>query len=84
MSAVVQVIYFIKINIKKFAFYLNFLKFKIMLNINYEGYFIKVNINFHNEEKERKDYELFSLKITDSLYKKDIGKFLETISSHFI
>ena len=42
------------------------------------------NINFNNEDKERKDYELFSLKITDSLYKKDIGKFLETISSHFI
>ena len=42
------------------------------------------NIDFDNEEKERKDYELFSLKITDSLYKKDIGKFLETISSHFI
>ncbi len=45
---------------------------------------IQRNINFDNEEKERKDYELFSLKITDSLYKKDIGKFLETISSHFI
>ena len=42
------------------------------------------NINFNNEEKERKDYEIFSLKITDSLYKKDIGKFLETLSSHFI
>jgi len=42
------------------------------------------NIDFDNEEKERKDYELFSLKITDSLYKKDIGKFLEAISSHFI
>ena len=42
------------------------------------------NFNFNNEEKERKDYELVSLKITDSLYKKDIGKFLETISSHFI
>ena len=42
------------------------------------------NISFDNEEKERYDYELFSLKITDSLYKKDIGKFLETISSHFI
>ena len=41
------------------------------------------NINFNNEEKERQDYELFSLKITDSLYKKDIGKFLETLSSHF-
>ena len=45
---------------------------------------LKRNINFDNEEKEKKDYELFSLKITDSLYKKDIGKFLETIASHFI
>ena len=42
------------------------------------------NINFDDESKDKKDYELFSLKITDSLYKKDIGKFLETISSHFI
>ena len=42
------------------------------------------NINFDNEDKERNDYELFSLKITDSLYKKDIGKFLETLSSYFI
>ena len=45
---------------------------------------VKGNINFDNKRKEIKDYELFSLKITDSLYKKDIGKFLETISSHFI
>ena len=45
---------------------------------------LKGNINFDNEEKEINDYELFSLKITDSLYKKDIGKFLETLSSHFI
>ena len=44
---------------------------------------IKANINF-DKRKEINDYELFSLKITDSLYKKDIGKFLETISSHFI
>ena len=44
---------------------------------------LKRNINFDNEEKGRNDYELFSLKITDSLYKKDIGKFLETLSSHF-
>ena len=43
----------------------------------------KRNINFDKEEKERNDNELFSLKITDSLYKKDIGKFLETLSSHF-
>ena len=44
----------------------------------------KRSINFDNEEKKRNDYEIFSLKITDSLYKKDIGKFLETLSSHFI
>ena len=41
------------------------------------------NINFDNERKERNDYESFSLKITDSLYKKDIVKFLETLSSNF-
>ena len=45
---------------------------------------LKRNINFHNEGKGKNDYELFSLKITDSLYKKDIGKFLETLSSHFM
>ena len=50
-----------------------------MKNISLKG-----NINFDNNEKEIKDYELLSLKITDSLYKKDIGKFLETLSSHFI
>ena len=50
-----------------------------MKNISLKG-----NINFDNKEKEIKDYELFSLKITDSLYKKDISKFLKTLSSHFI
>ena len=37
-----------------------------------------------DKKKDINDYELFSLKITDSLYKKDIGKFLETLSSNFI
>ena len=50
-----------------------------MKNISLKG-----NINFDNNKKEINDYELFSLKITDSLYKKDIGKFLETLSSYFI
>ena len=50
-----------------------------MKHISYKG-----NINFDNKEREINDYEIFSLKITDSLYKKDIGKFLETLSSHFI
>ncbi|MCR8540343.1 MAG: hypothetical protein JJ848_008330 [Prochlorococcus marinus CUG1439] len=49
-----------------------------MKDISFKG-----NINF-DKKKERNDYELFSLKITDSLYKKDIGKFLETLSSNFI
>ena len=42
------------------------------------------NINLENEKKEIKDYDLFSLKLTDSLYKKDIGKFLEILSTHII
>tara|TARA_B100000161_G_scaffold149722_1_gene106615 strand:- start:298 stop:447 length:150 start_codon:yes stop_codon:yes gene_type:complete len=49
-----------------------------MKNISLKGH-----INF-DKQKDRNDYELFSLKITDSLYKKDIGKFLETLSSHFL
>ena len=49
-----------------------------MKNISLKG-----NINFEKKE-DINDYELFSLRITDSLYKKDIGKFLETLSSHFI
>ena len=42
------------------------------------------NMNFDNQEEEMNENELFSLKITDSLYKKDIGKFLEILSSHFL
>jgi len=49
-----------------------------MKNISLKG-----NMNF-DKKKDINDYELFSLSITDSLYKKDIGKFLETLSSHFI
>ena len=49
-----------------------------MKNISLKG-----NMNF-DKKKDINDYELFSLKITDSLYKKDIGQFLETLSSHFI
>ena len=50
-----------------------------MENITFKG-----NLNFDNQEKEIIENELFSLKITDSLYKKDIGKFLEILSSHFL
>ena len=50
-----------------------------MQNITFKG-----NVNFDNQEEELNENELFSLKITDSLYKKDIGKFLEILSSHFI
>jgi len=49
-----------------------------MKNISLKG-----NMNF-DKKKDINDYELFSLRITDSLYKKDIGKFLETLSSHLI
>ena len=48
-----------------------------------KNFSLKKNI-YLREKKVLNDYELFSLKITDSLYKKDIGKFLETLSSHFV
>jgi len=44
----------------------------------------KENINFDSQKEEFNENELFSLKITDSLYKKDIGRFLEILSSHFL
>ena len=50
-----------------------------MQNITFKG-----NFNFDNQKEELNENELFSLKITDSLYRKDIGKFLEILSSHFI
>ena len=50
-----------------------------MQNITFKG-----NVDFDNQKEELDENELFSLKITDSLYKKDIGKFLEILSSHFI
>ena len=50
-----------------------------MKNITFKG-----KINFDNHEEVLNDNEFFSLKITDSLYKKDIGKFLEILSSHFV
>ena len=45
---------------------------------------LKGDISFDHQKEELNDNELFSLKITDSLYKKDIGKFLEILSSHFL
>ncbi len=42
------------------------------------------NINYDSANKKINDNELFSLKIIDTLYKKDIGKFLEILSSNFI
>ena len=52
---------------------------KVMKNISLKG-----DNYIDNKKKTINDYELFSLKLTDSLHKKDIGKFLETLSSHFI
>ncbi len=50
-----------------------------MQNITFKG-----NVNFDNQKEELNENEFFSLKITDSLYRKDIGKFLEILSTHFI
>ena len=58
-------------------------KFEIAIKIIMKNIPLKGNMNF-DKKKDINDYELFSLRITDSLYKKDIGKFLETLSSHFI
>ena len=49
-----------------------------------EKFSVNRNIDFDNENKQIYDNELLSLKIIDSLYKKDIGKFLEVLSSKFI
>ena len=45
---------------------------------------IKENINYDHEHQEIIEHELFSLKIIDSLYKKDIVKFLEILSINYI
>ena len=45
---------------------------------------IKENEEFDKRTNEILDSELFSLKFTDSLYKKVIGRFLEFLSSHLI
>ena len=45
---------------------------------------VKENEEFDKRSNEILDNELFSLKFTDSLYKKDIGKFLDFLSSHLI
>jgi len=42
------------------------------------------NEDFEKRNNEIIDNELFSLKFTDTLYKKDIGKFLEFLSSYLI
>lgn len=45
---------------------------------------VNENEDFDKSNNDILDNELFSLKITDSLYKKDIGKFLEFLSSYFL
>ena len=45
---------------------------------------VKDNEEFDKRSNEILDNELFSLKFTDSLYKKDIGKFLEFVSSYLM
>tara|TARA_Y100001933_G_C18775581_1_gene470167 strand:+ start:224 stop:376 length:153 start_codon:yes stop_codon:yes gene_type:complete len=48
------------------------------------NYVVNENQDFDKENNDILDNEFFSLKITDSLYKKDIGKFIEFLSSYFI
>ena len=46
--------------------------------------YVKGNIYFDRENKQINENELLSLQIIDSLYKKNIGKFLEILSSKYI
>ena len=48
------------------------------------NYVVNENQDFDKENNDILDNEFFSLKITDSLYKKDIGKFIEFLSSYLI
>ena len=48
-----------------------------------ENYSINENQDLEQNNPELIDNEFFSLKFTDSLYKKDIGKFIEYLSSYF-
>ena len=47
------------------------------------NYSINENQDLEQNKPELIDNEFFSLKFTDSLYKKDIGKFIEYLSSYF-
>ena len=58
--------------------------FLIAIIIRMEKISVNGNINFDNKNKQIYDNELLSFKIIDSLYKKEIGKFLEILSSKFI
>jgi len=49
-----------------------------------EKFSINGHINYDSENKQINENELFSLKVIDNLYKKDIGNFLEILSSNFI
>jgi len=49
-----------------------------------EKFSINGHINYDSEKKQINENELFSLKVIDNLYKKDIGNFLEILSSNFI
>ena len=45
---------------------------------------LKGKMILDKKERNSNDNEFFSLKLTDSIYKKNIGKFLEILSSHFM
>ena len=83
MSNCIRNLFYKKHNVKKLAFNSYLFKFKIVINEIMKNISLKEDFNF-DKKKDINDYELFSLKFTDSLYKKDIGKFLETLSSHFL
>ena len=70
--------------LRKWRFQQNCLNLKKKYKLNMSNFDLNENQRFEKVDKEILDNELFSLKLTDSLYKKDIGKFLEYLSSYFI
>ena len=61
---------------------------KFLLNFRYDLLLIMKDIsiggdfNFNYQKRKFNDRDLFSLKFTDNLYKKDVEKFIKFLSSH--
>ena len=71
-------------NEKRIDKYFELFKYYLVIIIQMDKISIKGNTNYANENKQINENEFLPLKIIDSLYKKDIVKFLEILSTNFI